>query len=360
MQERGQLSLVLSREIQAHERERRTKRREIFKKYVHLFQPLLLSIIIPINFSFSLLSSYSFSFLLFFNSLRVNEPTFYYYNENSVKDYSILLGNLDEIPPNTSISPSPNINMNNTTNNNNNNNNNNEDNENVLNDDIQASFQTILDELMGGNDDGDSNINNNNNNNANNNNNTTVVTTNNNNNNNINNDDNNTENEEEQQQQHPTLSPQQFQDMLKSYVDLLDDRTIPDEDPRITGAICQWYTLLLSLPPLPSPFPLAHSVYCLPYNHTPSRASSLAQHSLLLPHALLIPLSSICVRLFIIVCRYTTLDIEMKPEMQISIERNRLIKVLSHLRTKVDEHIEDHNATSFISRAGLRFKRYCR
>jgi len=228
--------------------------------------------------------------------LHANEPTFYYYNENPVKDYSILVGNFDEVVNqnninnnnlnnsnstiiNTPPTPTSNNNTNNVNNNNNNNTDDNNDNDLINNTDVQASFQTILDELMANEHNTPTTP--------------TTPTT-------INANNTNTNNNEvvpENQDELPTLSPQQFQEMLKSYVDLLDDRTIPDEDPRITGAICQWYT---------------------------------------------------------------TLDIEMKPEMQISIERNRLIKVLSHLGSKVDEHIEDHNATGFFARAGLKVKRYCR
>jgi hypothetical protein len=155
-----------------------------------------------------------------------------------MKDYSILLGgNLEEMPiastsnDNTTNnnSTSTNTNLNIDTNNNNPNVNNN----NELNPDDVQSFQTILDELMGANDGNNSNNPNSNNNVNNNNNDNTIPTADNTNNNEI-----VAENPEDQ----PTLSPQQFQDMLKSYVDLLDDRTIPDEDPRITGAICQWYS----------------------------------------------------------------------------------------------------------------------
>lgn len=48
----------------------------------------------------------------------------------------------------------------------------------------------------------------------------------------------------------------------------------------------------------------------------------------------------------------------MKPEMQISTERNRLVKVLSHLRTRVEDHLEDLEAeNSVVSRFALKVKR---
>lgn len=50
----------------------------------------------------------------------------------------------------------------------------------------------------------------------------------------------------------------------------------------------------------------------------------------------------------------------MKPDMQVSTERSRLVNVLNHLSNKVDEHIEDHNATSLWSRVSLKARRACR
>ncbi len=58
--------------------------------------------------------------------------------------------------------------------------------------------------------------------------------------------------------------------------------------------------------------------------------------------------------------RYCTLEIEMKPDMQVSVERVRLAKLLLHLSAKVGEHIEDRSATSPLTRFGLRVRRLCR
>lgn len=206
-QERGQLSLVLSREIQAHERERRAKRREIFKRY----------------------AAYPVIQVLIYFSLQANDSTYYYYSETPLRDYGILLdeSQLDQI-------------VNNNNNNNNNSNsttvntanliNDNEDLESMTDEEINDNFTALNDNLNALStmimndtiplpseplDDNDDNENGG-----------------------EGSSSNNNANPEEPE----SLSPQQFQDMLKAYVDLLTNNTIPDEDPRITGAICQWYT----------------------------------------------------------------------------------------------------------------------
>jgi len=85
--------------------------------------------------------------------------------------------------------------------------------------------------------------------------------------------------------------------MLKVYLDILNNPNLADDSPMVASAICQWYN---------------------------------------------------------------NLEIEMKPEMRVSLERVRLLKVLEYLHAKVDEYVEERTATTFLSRFGLRMRKFCR
>jgi hypothetical protein len=228
-QERGQLALALSREIQAHERERRHQRREIVRRMRLLSQHHLLVPQHP------------------HDDQDGDENNNENYEENARADND---NNMDIETTSTPTSSDNDA----VIDDNNNSNGNTENGNEGRYDNVPLP---IIQEPLYDDDNVDGNNNNNN-------------------------------EEAQETQQHPDmLDADDFQEILRTFIALLSDENIPDNDPRVTAAIVQWYS---------------------------------------------------------------TLEIDMKPEMEVSTERKRLATMLIHLGERIKDQISDKDNNTVLKR----------
>jgi len=238
-QERGQLALALSREIQGHERDRRTSRREIMRKLRELSiaqrRQLLLQ---RIHTEFEQNPQEELTFtrdVACGEDTPINSNNTESGNENTNNINTTTLDNdAPTTEPNDVQLPNNTTETNNVTND-----------TNTANHDGNAGATTTID--------------------------TTI------------NEPNNEPNAEASnntnvESANETLDPEEFQTLLQTFITLLADESIPDNDRRITAAIVQWYS---------------------------------------------------------------TLDIELKPEMEVSGERKRLASILLHLGQRIRDQAEE-------------------